>query len=49
MLDVSLQHAELRKATERLSPETQRAKPRVQVMHRIKVGKGYKTIRTCIV
>jgi hypothetical protein len=30
-------------------PETKSAKPRVQVVHRIKVGKGYKTIRTCIV
>jgi hypothetical protein len=30
-------------------PQSQRVTPRVQVVHRIKVGKGYKTIRTCIV
>ena len=30
-------------------PETQRAKPRVQVVHRVRIGRGYKTIRTCMV
>jgi hypothetical protein len=30
-------------------PESKRARPRVQVVHRVRIGKGYKTIRTCIV
>jgi hypothetical protein len=30
-------------------PQSQSAKPRVQVVHRVRIGKGYKTIRTCVV
>ena len=28
-------------------PRTNRAKPRTQVVHRVKVGRTYRTIRTC--